>query len=300
LALQREKKRGRPGWWHYLLAGLLMSSEVSAQVKPIRPAVSQKDSKGAGGKDSIGDSTTAGIDGDIGDTTGIRQHVTGFVYNVRDHQSREGRLPDTLRGRLIDSGSGQPVGYAVISIDRTHGYTSDGEGYFAIPTQNVTGVHTLTISSVGYVPLKIEVAKIWADKQEKVIPLRLSDLVMGDVVTVVRRGRTKKPVDILRDSLAFVGFPKTCVTKKALTIYPNPVARGAAVTLTMQLDEPGVYTAQLLSLSGVLVETMEVEGNEKSTDVLMNIPATLAAGVYFVRLSNPAVKKQYTQEVVVL
>lgn len=35
--------------------------------------------------------------------------------------------------------------------------------------------------------------------------------------------------------------------KTPLTIYPNPVSRGASVTLSLRLDTPGNYMAQLYS-----------------------------------------------------
>jgi hypothetical protein len=121
----------------------------------------------------------------------------------------------------------------------------------------------------------------------------LGEVVVVGGVDIVRR-KHRKITAILQDTLASAGL-----TQKTLTVYPNPVARGNSVTLSLRLDDPGTYTAQLFSLSGVLKESMVINVDRKSTEVLMNVPATLSAGAYFVRLSNPATQKVYTREVLV-
>ena len=173
---------------------------------------------------------------------------------------------------------------------------SDSAGYFAMPRNSVSRGQTLTISAVGYQTLITDALGMWQRDGDIIIPLKMQKTLMGDVivtgkVVAPRTKPSKKAAILLRDSLACIGF-----TKKALAVYPNPVARGAAVTLSVRLDEPGTYTAQLYSMSGTLEETMAVE----SKTVLLNIPATLPAGIYFIKLSHPAVKKVYTQQVVVL
>jgi hypothetical protein len=274
---QSQRKNGRLGWWRYVLAGLLLSSEVSAQTRPASPPVSQRDSTRRDDGLKIGKVATPGL-----------PHSPGR------------QLPDTLRGRLVDSASGKPVSYASIKTGRYHGVAADPEGYFAILRSAISDGRTLTISCVGYRTIVIDAAKTWMDGREQVITLGPNENVLGEVVVAggvavaTRRTRSKKTVSLLQDSLAFTGL-----TKSALTVYPNPVARGASVTLTVRVDEPGVYSAQLFSLSGTLIETIKVEGDEKSKDVRMNIPTTVVAGTYFVRLSHPALKRVYTQQVLV-
>jgi hypothetical protein len=268
------RKNGRLGIWRYLLTGLLLSSDassVSAQSKPASPPVSQYDS------------------------TRDNNVITQGLFAIRRPALPENDLPEILRGRLVDA-NGHPVLYASIMTRPAHGYASDSTGYFAIPRNSLSDEQTLTISSVGYQTLVIDAVKMWKHDGEKIIPLKMQETLMGDVivagkVAVTRIKPSKKAVILLRDSLAC-----TCLTKKALVVYPNPVARGAVVTLSVRLDDPGAYTAQLFSMSGALEETIAVE----SKTVLMNIPATLPAGIYFIKLSHPAVKKVYSQQVVVL
>jgi len=58
--------------------------------------------------------------------------------------------------------------------------------------------------------------------------------------------------------------------------------------------------AQLFSASGVLVETMRMEGVDGPRTELLNIPETVAAGTYFVKLLNISTGKTTIQELVVL
>lgn len=85
-----------------------------------------------------------------------------------------------------------------------------------------------------------------------------------------------------------------------MVVYPNPVARGATVTLSVRLDKPGTWSVQLFNAAGMAVENLQVEGSEGSKDLPLPIPSTLNPGTYFIRLSHPSLKKVYTREVLVL
>lgn len=77
-------------------------------------------------------------------------------------------------------------------------------------------------------------------------------------------------------------------------------SRGAAVTLSLHMDQPGDYMVQLFSGGGIVVESLRMEGVDGPRTELMNIPGTLATGVYFVRVFHMATRKMYTEKVMVL
>ncbi len=230
----------RLGLWQYLLAGLLLSTEVSAQQKA---------------------------------------------------------RADTVHIRLVDN-SNSPVSFATIMVQPRHGYQADADGRVTIPRPALKDVDSLTISGIGYATTRVSTTSL-GDSVEKVILLPVASMGLGEVVVVggvsAHHRKPKKIAAVLRDTLACVGL-----VKNSLTVYPNPVARGASVTLSLRVNDQGIYTAQLFTLSGVLKESMEINADQKSLEVLMNIPGTLTAGTYFVRLSNPATQKVYTKEVLVL
>jgi len=53
------------------------------------------------------------------------------------------------------------------------------------------------------------------------------------------------------------------------------------MTLSLRMDIPGSYMAQLYSGGGAVVESIRIEGVEGARTELMDIPGTLAAGIYF-------------------
>lgn len=277
-------KKGRwVTFWQLLLAGLLVSSEASAQSPAARVEV---------------------IDPHSGNNVqGDPQPFYGSLGAISISRVEMG----PLRGQVVDSLTDQPLSGTSIQLGNSgKSFSTDKEGRFRIDRKLAAKYHTLNITRVGYKPLAIPLDQGWLAGIEKTIPMSIISTELPTVI-VVGYGTSKGKIAVggamtivkadsfpqkILDSLAVVGL-----AKKALTVYPNPVVRGSSVTLSIRLDNPGVYSAQLYSASGALIETLPIE--EKATTALMNIPATLAAGVYFVKLSHPLMNKVYTQQLLV-
>jgi carboxypeptidase family protein/type IX secretion system substrate protein len=236
---RENKTHGR--YWHYLIAGLLFSSKVSAQTKPSAPPI------------------------------------------------------DSIRGRVVDE-KGRPVPYATIMYRKPYGTVTNDSGYFSIPARQ----DAMYITAIGYKPVTIAAAQLRTDDQmHKISMIPIETTTLGDVVVVVGGVQKKhKPkadtISILKDTLVAIGL-----LPKPLTIYPNPVAKGNQVTISAKLDETGTYTIQLFSISGMLMQTTQVNGAPKTPKLSMSIPANLTPGTYIVRVSHPALTKCYSQEIVV-
>jgi hypothetical protein len=71
------------------------------------------------------------------------------------------------------------------------------------------------------------------------------------------------------DTLSLLGL----LSKKELTVYPNPVRRGMAASLSWEGMEAGDYEVGLFSTAGELVD-------------LLGIPGSMAAGIYFLRIAG--------------
>lgn len=78
-------------------------------------------------------------------------------------QPAAAQKPDTLTGTVADSASGNPVGYATVSLLRDSttmnavvAVAADSEGRFSIKTPEA-GTYTLYITMVGYTPYKQEI-----------------------------------------------------------------------------------------------------------------------------------------------
>ena len=171
--------------------------------------------------------------------------------------------------------------------------------HFSIPVQKVSRSQQLTITAVGYEPLKITIDKLLTDHQVNMAEtLTMRDIVVGGAEVVIVKKRRRRvvadTVSLFKDTLALVGL-----AKPALTAYPNPVSRGATVTISARLDQKGKYNLQLYSSTGALVASRELEQADNGARPELPIPSGLTPGIYFLKLSHPAMTKCYSQQIMV-
>jgi hypothetical protein len=124
---------------------------------------------------------------------------------------------------------------------------------------------------------------------------RCRGVMGGAVAGVAIQSSSSVLKDLVKDTLAFVGFPK-----KELTVYPNPASRGTMVKLSCPPDLLGECKLELFSANGALLQERLIVWSDKSQTELLNIPASLSAGVYFVKLSHPGTGKVVTRKLMVL
>lgn len=258
-------------WWQFLVAGLLVSSEASSQVKPPKESVSQS-YEGAGRKPS----------------------VIGKMAVQRQDQVI----------RIIDSATQKSIPGASLQVDDDPKFfIADSAGRVVIPHYRIVHASTLKVSSIGYAHAVILVEGGWTGPgkivQLAAQPMELQPATvvkkslsgrLGGLVVGVRVERTW--VEVIKDTLL--------CRKSPLTIYPNPVVKGSSITLSLRMDQPGDYMAQLYNGGGMVVESMRIERVDGARTELMNIPGTLAAGIYFVRVFHLGTGRMYTEKVVVL
>jgi hypothetical protein len=152
IAIPPEKK-SRWRYWHYLVAGLLFSSEVSAQTKPATRPMSQHVSPDLKSHSLLGD--------------------TILVPEPKP-------VSDSIRGRVLDE-NGRPVQYATIKYNKAQGVDSDDSGYFSIPVNKLSKHATLYITAVGYKAESIAVKQFFAADQTQLIVLKFEANIVGKV-----------------------------------------------------------------------------------------------------------------------
>lgn len=265
-----ERKTRSWHYWHYLIAGLLFSSEASAQSNPAIIQTTQNPSNKPETNTLTGDT---------------------IMYNRKQQ-------PDSIRGHVIDN-QGRPVSFASIFYGPKQGVMADDNGYFSIAANKLTGHQTLSVSAIGYNSNTVSVEKVLTNNQ---IKLTMYENTLGEIVTVggavVKHRKKKKPiadtVSMFKDTLAAIGL-----TKPALTAYPNPINRGGSLTISTRLDQSGPYSLQLYSSSGALVTSRELNKTADNNNLSLPVPASLVPGIYFVKLSHPKLSKCYSQEIIV-
>jgi hypothetical protein len=124
-------------------------------------------------------------------------------------------------------------------------------------------------------------------------------VVVGDVrATCIKHTDTSSVLTPLRklasDTMAFLGMPR-----RVMSFYPNPAMRGSVIQVSLRSEQAGPYRLALYNAAGSLVLERPVEMGEKEQMELLNIPAFLAGGIYFVQLSGSAMRKPYTAKLLV-
>jgi hypothetical protein len=267
------KKKIWAVWWQFLVAGLLVSSEASAQVKPAKETISQ-----------------------AYNDTARSQLIMGFTI-LLPYQSL----------RIIDSATQKPLSGASVQVDDEPGYLiADSTGKIMVPFDRIARASVLKISCIGYAHTIVPVDESWlsASKVVRLVaqPLELPPVAVSACRETSLMGRLGGVIAVRAEkfSLRKVIRDMLFCRKPPLIIYPNPVVRGTSVTLSLRTDVPGSYMAQLYSGEGMVVESMRIEGVDGARTELMDIPGTVAAGVYFVRVFHTESGKMYTEKVVVL
>jgi hypothetical protein len=85
-----------------------------------------------------------------------------------------------------------------------------------------------------------------------------------------------------------------------LSLYPNPAARGTTISLSMDIRGSGNCIIGLYNGSGMLIQSKATKMTGESRVELFNLQSSRPGGLYFVRLSVPGLKKDYTRKLIVL
>lgn len=286
-------KKGRwTIWWQFLVAGLLVSSKASAQGKVSVTPIEQ----------TIPGSNPLPIQAPSPDTTHpIRtlqnEPLQGWLggISVRQVPTRTSTI------RVVDSTSGSPVEAATVRIG-TRTFVTDAAGSVSVRKEYLAKADKIEVTYAGYQKKNIDINSKIQKGNIFTIELGRSTAMLGDVVVAgyvnTRRiscgGVFVKGLGTIKDTLT------SWLVKGPVTVYPNPVTSGASVTVSLDKVKSGDYIIQLFSNAGALVETMRLEGVDGPRTELLQLPGSLAAGMYFIKISNTSTGEIYTQKLSIL
>lgn len=286
-------------WWQLLLAGVLVSAKASAQGKIsatslARTVLPQKPfSVQATPPPALPHILpTPALEGSLG------------AVSFRPVSAKNALL--TIK--VIDSVSGDPVPSATVRID-ARSFVTDKTGSIGISAAHLVNAGRIEVTYVGYEKKITDIKNATWRGKAITIQLNRSSALMGDVVvvayptqkrSVVVGGITSASCISKASGLKVSGAIKDTLTswlvKSPFTVYPNPVSRGASVAVSLEKLKPGDYSIQLFDNAGALMETMRIEGLNTPRTELLQLPGTLAAGMYFVKIANVSTGKIYTQK----
>jgi CarboxypepD_reg-like domain/Secretion system C-terminal sorting domain len=210
----------------------------------------------------------------------------------------------SIKGIVVDQDN-NPVPFASVMIKggRGWGVSADSNGVFNMKKMVFEINRVLEVSSVGYVTKEITVNKE-ADLAKDIV-IQLERRIIENVIVVSNQAIMGAfrvgGISIKRTEEKVIETPvikSPAETPAMIKVYPNPVASGSSINIGCQKLKEGYYYLQLSAQSGqqVLNKQTWIDGEVQVLNI--DIP-NVAAGVYFLKLTNKETSKRFTAKVVI-
>jgi CarboxypepD_reg-like domain/Secretion system C-terminal sorting domain len=209
-----------------------------------------------------------------------------------------------LQGKVVDEDK-NPVPFASVMIKGGNGLgvSADSTGAFSIEKIVFEKDLILEVSSVGYITKEIMINK--ENDLTKEIVVQLDRRTMENIVVVAPQtamgafrvgGVCIKAMGKREIETPVIKSPAEIPSM--IKVYPNPVVSGTNINIGCQKLKEGYYTIQLTNQSGqqMLNRQTWIDGEIQVLNI--DIP-TVAAGVYFLKLTNKEANKRFTQKIIV-
>jgi hypothetical protein len=242
----------------------------------------------------------------------------------------------TIHGQVIDT-SKNAVPFASIKIkSSSNNVSADKNGFFQIQSESSIGI-TLTISSIGFTDQEVSIHEK-SDKVRKLIVLQPKENWLEDVVVVnvpittpakmlpnypdvisksaysllpdaqetcaqtMLRGFVVGGISTVRyspwiDTTTVIDTIKNIVKPSFIKVYPNPASKSGFVNV--QPKSAGSYQLRLLDNDGKLVQQNAFTIYAKKQAYQLELPSSIAAGIYYINVIDDRSKKQYTQKLII-
>ena len=210
--------------------------------------------------------------------------------------------PINIKGNVIDENE-QPISYASVFIKGTTiGVATDSAGNFSLKYPGMEDSIVLISSCVGFQNTE-SIVRI--NKRDETITISLNTMnTLGEVVVfsyppevteelIFTGGVSVRETNII-DTICSKIFP----TKQSLKLYPNPLKRGASLTIEMDKTKKGTHLFQLTALNGQVVLNKEIWMDKNDRVIKIDIPS-VAAGTYLVSMINKQSGKRNTEKIIV-
>ena len=217
-----------------------------------------------------------------------------------------------IEGTVVDENN-QPVPFASIETGKAgEGLMTDANGYFKIRKNWFSKGKTLTFSSVGFENKTIiageaqySAGRLFVQLKANVVLPEVvlnptSNVLMGKIAIggVGIRKITKEELIIEKKDTAAAREIKLPVEENSLLVYPNPIQSGATLNLSFKKIDEGYYQFQILNQSGQMVQQKEIWVDAEARLLNTEVPV-VAAGSYFMVLTNKKTGKKFTEKIII-
>jgi hypothetical protein len=215
-----------------------------------------------------------------------------------------------VKGKVVDE-EGNPIPLAtVLLVNNKATMTTDEEGNFSFRTTVPPDLIQLEVSSVGY---KTGIYKYpftfgYTSLVDITIQLTAESQYLPEVVVTstncIRMGGVRRvtlgevvKVEPKKDSVVTKEI-KPVIDENRLIVYPNPVLSGTSINLSFTKLEEGYYFLALFSQSGQIIQNKEIWIDKEAGVLNVEVPA-VAAGSYFLHLTNKKSGKKLTEKIII-
>lgn len=206
-------------------------------------------------------------------------------------KKQERYAPVTITGNVINK-NGDAIPFASVKVFNSQtGIIADSSGGFTITVNDIN--NKVEISAIGYKAKIIEASS--KETIENIILENAYSVTMQPLVVVGYQQNTGLSCRVggvyikrryvkhsLSDTLKLVFNFK----KNSVKIYPSPVARGSAFSVTISSKQTGDHSIQVIDIQGRVLLKQQVQLNEKEQTVQLQSSANWTAGIYFIRVFN--------------
>ena len=231
-----------------------------------------------------------------GDTVVVRvqTNVTLGVVAMPICEDEKSNIEKIIHGKISDpSGFGIPG--ATIAVKGTRIATlTDGSGSFKLNLKDVGDKIVLVTSCIGFMSQEVVVNVKRYSTSQNIQMITMPYQIAGEVVVVaglIMPKKSKSAIPLLQRI-----FKDTAV--KYFKVFPNPISSNTSLHIECKKMDEGYYSLQLLDQSGKVVYSKElwIDADARLLDV--EIPS-VAAGAYFLRLTNKESGKNFTEKIII-
>lgn len=202
-----------------------------------------------------------------------------------------------VTGKVQDE-TGSPIAFATVLItETTKRVMTNEKGEFAIQVDNLAENTYLTVSALGFRSVKIVISKDMYSNAN-VIMVKDHPWLSGEVLVagVLIRTPVKKRIEI--KALPIISKLMKDTIIKYFKVFPNPIQSGASLNIEWKQPEEGEYMLQLFNQSGQLIFNKAMWIDKDARVLNLEIP-NVAAGNYFLRMTNKPSGKSYSEKIII-
>jgi len=219
--------------------------------------------------------------------------VMHLKTTVGDTIIMESPIMKGMAGSVVDGTNNNPVAGASIIIKGTNkGASADEVGEFNLEFDHINKPITIVVSAVGYTAQEYSIHK----NSNGLITFYLKPSVTELGVVVVGQANLRRKVGLMSTITVISPMEKfqrtfdTWMNKKDVKLFPNPIAPGNLVNISLSLKEVGSYDLEILDVSGKVMYQQKINLESINQTIPVNTSSIWSAGIYWVRISNTSRK----------